>query len=88
MVVPLEGAGSELHINANAEGGSLVAEIADGSGRPIQGFEASSCQPLQENSLDHILRWSSEPAIPVGEGVPLQITVKLTNAEIFSLWWQ
>lgn len=77
--------GSELHINANAVGGSLVAEIVF-DGRPIPGFEASNCLPLTEDSPDHILRWRGDASLAPFNGKTVNINFKLTNAEIFSLW--
>jgi hypothetical protein len=80
------GIGGELHVNANAAGGSLVAEIVGEDGRPVQGFEAGSCVPLTEDSLDHVVRWRGDPSLAQLEGRKVEIDIRLTGAEIFSLW--
>ena len=78
--------GAELHVNANAAGGSLVAEISE-NGRPVQGFEASNCLPLTGDSLDHTISWRDAHALGTLQGMAVTVSIKLTNAEVFSLWW-
>ena len=78
--------GAELHVNANAAGGSLVVEISE-NGRPVQGFEASNCLPLTGDSLNHTFSWRDAPALGTLQGRTVAISIKLTNAEVFSLWW-
>jgi hypothetical protein len=77
----------ELHVNAHAAGGSLVAEIVEG-GNPVPGFEASNCIPLSDDSLDHVVRWRGDASLTSLEGRSADIVIKLTNAEVFSLWWR
>ena len=79
--------GGELHVNADASGGSLVAEIVE-DGRPLPGLEASNCVPLRENALDHVMPWRGVQSLETLKGRPVSINIKLTNAELFSLWWQ
>jgi len=77
----------ELHVNAHAAGGSLVAEIVEG-GNPVPGFEASNCIPLSDDSLDHVVRWRGDASLTSLKGRSADIVIKLTNAEVFSLWWR
>ena len=77
----------ELHVNANAAGGSLVAEIID-EGNPVPGFEASNCVPFSGDSLDHVVRWRGDASLTSLEGRPVDVRFNLTDAEIFSLWWR
>ena len=85
FLVGLRVDGDELHVNANAEGGSLVAEVIE-EGRPVPGLEASNCVPLTEDSLDHALRWRGGALLGSLKGKRAEVSVKLTNAEVFSLW--
>jgi len=79
--------GSRLHVNANAKGGSLVAEIVQ-DGRLIPGYQAQDCIPLETDSLDHEVSWRQGPQLPAGAcQAPVQVSIKLENAELFSLWW-
>jgi hypothetical protein len=79
--------GSELHLNADAAGGSLVVELSQ-DGRPLAGFEASSFLALTDDSLDHVVCWRNGPAFSTINGKSVDIAIKLTNAELFSIWWQ
>jgi hypothetical protein len=74
-------AGGELHLNANAAGGSLVVNLVS------DGRTASSV-PMSEDSLDHTVRLDGvAPSAQAGDA-PVDVTVKLTNAELFSIWWE
>ena len=78
----------EVHVNADAARGSLVAEIRDADGRPVQGFEAVDCVPLAGDSLDHAFCWRGDPTLALDEKRPVSVVLKLTDAELFSLWWE
>jgi hypothetical protein len=79
--------GSELHVNADASRGSVVAEITE-NGTPLSGYEASSCVLLKDDALDHVIRWNGGQSVTLPKDRKVNVTVKLTNAEIFSLWWK
>jgi hypothetical protein len=87
MLVTQKRSGAELHVNANAAGGSLVAEIVEHGG-PVPGFEASNCLSMSEDSLDHVMRWQGDPALAQLDGRAVDVRLNLTNAEVFSLWWE
>ena len=87
-IVVVQGrSGAELHVNADAAGGSLVAEIVERGGI-VPGFEASSCMPMSEDSLDHVVRWQGNPSLAQLDGRSVDVRLRLTNAELFSLWWE
>ena len=79
--------GRELHVNANASSGSLVAEIVTAAGEPVEGFEAPDCVPLSEDSLDTVIRWRGSPSFAPLAGNPVGVNIKMTEAEVFSIWW-
>ena len=87
MLVIQKRAGSKLHVNANVEGGSLAAEVVV-DGAVVPGFEASSCVPVNSDSLDHSVRWQGNPSLAHLQGKPVDVKVRLTNAELFSMWWE
>jgi hypothetical protein len=43
----------------------------------------SDCLPLNENSLDHEVRWRGGATAPSED---VEVVVRLTDAEVFSLW--
>ena len=63
-------------------------EIVDAEGRPFPGFEASACVPLADDALDHAFRWRGDPSPTPSGGGPVTVVLKLTDAEVFSLWWE
>ena len=79
--------GSELHVNGDASRGSLVAEITE-NGTPLSGYEASTCVPLKDDALDHVIRWNGGQSVKLPKDKKVNVTIKLTNAEVFSLWWK
>lgn len=78
-------AGNRLHVNADASGGELVAEIVGQDGQVIAGYEASACEALQVDTLDHTVRWRDAPADLGGNSVAVRLHLK--EAEVYSLWW-
>jgi len=88
LVVEQTVQGKELHINADAKGGRLAVELANDFGAPIPGFEAARCLPLQANSLDHVVRWEGGWPLVGRAGRPVEVKMKMANAEVFSLWWK
>jgi hypothetical protein len=78
-------AGARLHVNADATGGQVAAEIVGQDGWPIEGYRASDCEALSEDALDHTFRWRN-PLSHLG-GRPVAVRLRLANAEAFSLWW-
>ena len=81
-------ASGELHVNGAAAGGSLVVELIGADRKPLPGFEAGNCIPLEGDALDHTVRWRGEPSLAAPAGGAVTIRLTLANAEIFSLWWR
>ena len=80
---PVRITGSELVVNvACREGGSLLAEITDPSGRVVEAFEKENCVPFRGDAVSHAIRWKRKKAAP--SGVFLRIRFFLRKAEIFS----
>ncbi len=85
VTVVLDNCG-DLHLNADASGGRVSAEILGEDGTVVTGFEAESCTPLEgRDAIDHPLRWKGAGS-RVPEGVSVRL--KLRDAEVFSLWWE
>ena len=48
----------ELHVNADAAGGSIAVELVDcQSGDAVPGFTLAECDPMAGDSLDHVVSW-------------------------------
>ncbi len=76
----------QLHVNADAAGGFLAVELA-ADGGPVPGFGAATCVPMTTDSLDHVVQWDGERCPTQLGGRPVDVVVRLTDAELFSLWW-
>ena len=84
LSVTVRDSGGRLHVNADATGGSLSAGFSV-DGRAIPGLDVSDCVPITGDSLDHLVQWRVG-ALPPQTAV--EVTLKLANAEVFSLWWE
>jgi hypothetical protein len=62
-----------LHLNADAGRGQIVVELAG------QGTVAT----CRGDALDHAV-----PVPPACEGRAVEVTLHLTDAEVFSSWWE
>lgn len=76
----------QLHVNADAAGGFLAVELAADGGQ-VPGFGAATCVPMTTDSLDHVVQWDGERCPTQLGGRPVDVVVRLTDAELFSLWW-
>ena len=90
-------AGRSLQINADAEGGSIRAELLDVWGKPIPGFAASDSDPFSGDSLEHMMSWNGKPELPLelagtpymegiqdGSGRAMSIRFFLERAKLYS----
>ena len=55
-------------INADAKGGSILAELVDGYERPIPGFGRADCNPITANGKDQPVTWRGDPVPNQAEG--------------------
>ena len=74
-----------LYVNAEASGGSVVAEYLDASGKPLAGVAASA-----ELAGDHL-----RAAVPFGnstddrlKGETLRLRLSATNGRLYSFWYE
>jgi hypothetical protein len=76
--------GQRLHVNADASGGSLRAELLDGRTlAPIDGYGADACIAITGDTLDTTLTWREAPAaLPAS----VRLRVHLDAASLYSFW--
>jgi len=85
VTVPMP-AGRDLHVNADASEGRITAELLDGAGTIVPGFERDACLPFDGDSLDHVIRWRSRNPRDRHDET-CSVRLGLRNAEVFSLWF-
>ncbi len=88
-------ANNQLHVNVDARGGSLRAELQDGDGKPIAGYTLAESDPINVNSFDHLVTWRQGKSDFTGEigtainyppktSRALRVKFALENAHLFS----
>jgi len=81
--LPLTPAGRELRINARTRlGGFVKVGLLDCTGRTT-----AECDPIQGDSLNHVVRWKGQSAIGPLKKKQVTIHFQLRAAEIFGLEW-
>ncbi|TFG48806.1 MAG: hypothetical protein E4H40_04035 [Candidatus Brocadiia bacterium] len=74
-----------LLVNADASGGSLIAELLDVDGNPIPGYTANDCMPVQSDGLEELIRWNDYSELPVSEKA-LRIRFLMTKTSLFGFF--
>jgi len=80
---PVTFTGDHLHLNVRSQGISR-AELQDAKGTPLPGFTLNDCQPIQGDSIDHVVTWSGGSLKPLN-GQPVRLRVELDQADLFAL---
>ncbi|HZQ21653.1 MAG TPA: hypothetical protein VFA89_02540 [Terriglobales bacterium] len=95
---PLIFDGTQLHVNANANGGFVRAELylaekkesnygsySWAIGDPIPGFSLSDCEPFRADSTNSVLQWKGG-SLDRFAGQYVVIRFELVNASLYSFW--
>jgi len=80
---PIRGLEGALHINTDAQGGSIQVEILDEQGNVIPGYSAEECVAITQDGVDQIVRWRGHEKLPDTES-PRKIRFQLQNASLFA----
>ena len=80
---PLELEPGRLFVNADADGGSIVAQIVDETGKPLPPFTFKNCQPVAADGVRQSLTWKGATALPK---FPVRLCFRLTNAKLYAFW--
>lgn len=74
---------STLIVNADAKDGELRVALLEADGRPIPGFSADECEPLQANATRWPVKWKGQPPAPTDRD--LCVVIQMKKARLFSL---
>ncbi len=86
---PLTFAGDRLSLNyASSAAGSLMVEIQDANGRPIEGFRLADCQPIFGDQIDRAVTWTSKASLSRLRGRPVRLRFVLKDADLYSFQFQ
>jgi hypothetical protein len=82
---PLHFDRGRLHVNVNAQGGSLRVEIRDRHGRMLAGYGAGNCRPVDTDTLDQVVTWNAKDTVVATEA-PVRLCFHLDRADLYSFW--
>lgn len=82
-------AGASLGINADAEGGRILVEVLDDTGRAVAGFERKDCQPITEDTTRFPeclaqVHWGPDDSLNRFAGRPIRLRFWLNDARLFA----
>jgi len=79
-----ESRGGALHVNADASGGEIRAEVLEAAaGRPMPGFTAGECVPFSGDDLAGRLAWRGGASLPAGH---VRLRFAIRAAHFYAFW--
>ena len=78
--------GDRLHVNVNAAGGSLRAELLDDKGNVIQPFSLGNCQPVEGDHVSAALEWDGAAGLAQIRSQPVRIRFHMIDAQLYAFW--
>ncbi|GAA3408093.1 hypothetical protein ACFFNY_12150 [Paenibacillus hodogayensis] len=82
---PLLTTGERLELNFSTSAvGSVQVEVADESGRALNGLSFDDMEPLYGDSLQETVVWSSGTSLRGLEGRPIRLRFRLKDADVYS----
>ncbi len=78
--------GKYLYVNANAEGGSVKAEILDENGNVIPGYSVNDCVAVTKDTTKTQISFGEGKDLSAFAGHSVKIRFYLENAKLYSFW--
>ena len=75
---------TELHVNANATGGAVWAEILDEDGFRVSGFDKAACVPLKKDTTRYRFAWKEKKLTDLPPGKH-HIRLHLQKATVYAI---
>ena len=83
--VPLVFAGRRLVLNVDTSAmGSARVELMDEQGRPLPGFSAADCDPIDGNFTARTVTWKGKPDLAGLAGKPVQLRFALRSTKLYA----
>jgi hypothetical protein len=73
--------GSKLTVNAHV-GGDMRLRLLDEAGKPIPGFDAADCQPIQGDGVALPVQWKG--SLDTVKGKPVRIEFQMKDAQLYA----
>jgi len=83
---PLIFEGREVHLNLCTHfSGYICVEAVGPDGRVLPGRSFSDCDPIDGDSINHIVTWNGESDLGHADGAPVSLRFRMRSAELFSV---
>jgi len=77
--------GESLTVNAKANFfGSVVVEVLDEQGQPIENFTAADCIPMTEDAVNGAIAWRERSNLAELAGRSVKLRFGLKNARLYA----
>ena len=77
----------DVFVNARtADDGEIRVELQDAEARPLAGFTAADCRPINGDSTAHRVEWRGvgQAAVPIGQPTRIRLTAR--RASVYSVF--
>jgi hypothetical protein len=81
----IQNADGPLLVNADANKGSIRAELIDAYGNTIPGYSIEDCIPIDDDEIVQIVRWKKHSELPKKENI-LRIKFEMTNTKLYGFY--
>jgi hypothetical protein len=88
LTKPLTFSGKELQVNLRAPGGQLRVELQDATSKPLPGFAAAECLPVQNDGISMPVRWRKNPSLEKLAGQTVRLRFLLKRGSLYSFRFQ
>lgn len=87
MTRPFMVESGDFYLNASACGGYVKAEICDTTGKAIEGFSFTECNPCSADSMAYKITWKGNPDFSLIEHQVIRLKIRARNAKIYSAFF-
>jgi hypothetical protein len=82
---PLLFEGKELVLNlSTAIRGGIRVELQNAEGEALPGFSLDDCEPIIDDSIEHVVSWSGDSDVSKYAGTPVRIRFYMKDSDIYS----
>ncbi len=85
---PFHWEGEQLFLNAVADEGAITVEILDVDGQPLDGYSGQDAAGVGEDGVRQAVAWGERSRMPDTAGGSVRLRISMTNAQLFSYWFE
>ncbi len=85
---PFHWQGERLFLNAVADEGAITVALLDADNRPLPGFGPDDAIALRDDGVRQPVAWRARNRLPEPADGPIRLRINLTNARLYSYWFE